>query len=177
MITHLDIHWGIVENTAGSITWEKICRKECLKARQAFFVQLVCGLSHNENIFTLNIQTLSHIYFTYVHGLLLCSFPHSKWTHWQLPVKLLCSFVASPVQHLLISHRIGESAGRIKPKCHSLVVKMTLSLPCVVVNYSQSCAPQVIYALWSFCCMSVNSDVREREGKGEMEGEKTEGRG
>lgn len=56
--------------------------------------------------------------------------------------------------------------------------QIDIIIACVVVNYSQSSAPQVIYALWSLCCMSVISDVREREGKGgEMEGEKKERRG
>lgn len=39
-------------------------------------------------------------------------------------------------------------------------------IACAVVNYSQSCIPEVIYALWSLCCMSAISDVWEREVKG-----------
>lgn len=66
----------------------------------------------------------------------------------------------------LLSHSVGESAGWIKPKRHSLrLCKSDIIIACVVVNYSQSCAPQVIYALWSFCCMSMISDVRETVGK------------
>ena len=39
-------------------------------------------------------------------------------------------------------------------------------IACALVNYSQSCAPQVIYALWSLCCMPAILDVWERELKG-----------
>ena len=100
----------------------------------------------------------------------------------QLKVKLRSSFTPTPPFWCLwlISHSVGESAGWIKPKRHSLrLCKNDIIIACVVVNYSQSCAPQVIYALWSFCCMSMISDVRETVGKkrGKERGGKERGGG
>lgn len=102
---------------------------------------------------------------------LSAAFPHSNLTQRQR--KMWRSFTQTPLQGLLISYTLlGGSAGCIKPKCRTLVVRMTLSLH-VLWWITVSLALPKLSMLFEACAACLRFWMYERgkwRGDGRREG-------